>query len=305
MTQIRYSEIVREVGPPILGTGDDSQSFRFGLVNSREQNVLTYATSQAFLDEAVSNRSIAALFVPQSLEASVVSARPSQILFLVEDAAYTFWQLRNNHMEEKESYRATHIDPSANIHASAQIDKVGVEIGPRTVIGANVSILRGTRVGGDCRVGPNSAIGFDGFEHKLTTKGWISCKHDGMVVIEDAVTVGALNSIARGFSWRNTIVGSRTRTDSLVHIAHGVQIGSDCVVTAGAEISGSVTIGKSVWLGPNCCIIDGISLGDGCFVGIGAVVTEPVRANDLVAGNPARVLKQDYRWFDTPTDPHD
>ena len=114
-----------------------------------------------------------------------------------------------------------------------------------------------------------------------------------MAIVEDNVEIGSLNSIARGFSWRNTVVGRGTKTDSMVHIAHGVQIGTNCLITACAEISGSVTVGDNCWRGPNRSILNGISIGDSAFVGIGAVVTKSIAAHCAVAGNPARILRND------------
>ena len=63
------------------------------------------------------------------------------------------------------------------------------------------------------------------------------------------------------------------------------------LITAHAEISGSVTIGENCWLGPNCSIIDHITIGNNVFIGIGAVVTKSLEENILVVGNPARKLK--------------
>lgn len=53
-----------------------------------------------------------------------------------------------------------------------------------------------------------------------------------------------------------------------------------------------VTIGKNVWLGDHCTILKGVSIGDNSIVGSKAIVTRDVPANVIVAGNPARIVKQ-------------
>jgi len=53
-----------------------------------------------------------------------------------------------------------------------------------------------------------------------------------------------------------------------------------------------VVIGNDVWIAPRCVILKGITIGDGAVVAIGSVVTKDVPPRVLVAGNPARIVKQ-------------
>ncbi|WP_299153999.1 acyltransferase [uncultured Tateyamaria sp.] len=51
-------------------------------------------------------------------------------------------------------------------------------------------------------------------------------------------------------------------------------------------------IGQNCFLGGRCMILPGIEIGDNCVIGAGSVVTKSVPARSLVAGNPARVLRE-------------
>lgn len=53
-----------------------------------------------------------------------------------------------------------------------------------------------------------------------------------------------------------------------------------------------VSIGDRVWIGFNAIVLKGITVGDGAVIGAGAVVTRDVSPYTLVAGNPAKVIKQ-------------
>ena len=53
-----------------------------------------------------------------------------------------------------------------------------------------------------------------------------------------------------------------------------------------------VVIGDNVWIGMNAIILKGVTIGENSVVAAGAVVTKSVRANVVVAGNPAVVIKE-------------
>lgn len=52
-----------------------------------------------------------------------------------------------------------------------------------------------------------------------------------------------------------------------------------------------IVIGNDVLIGANCIILKGVTIGDGCVVGAGSVVTQSVPNNCVVAGNPAKIVK--------------
>ena len=62
--------------------------------------------------------------------------------------------------------------------------------------------------------------------------------------------------------------------------------------TSGPELGQPITIGEDCWFGGNAIVLPGVSIGRGVVVGAGSVVTKDVPDFVVVAGNPARVLKQ-------------
>ena len=53
-----------------------------------------------------------------------------------------------------------------------------------------------------------------------------------------------------------------------------------------------IRIGSNVWIGFDCCVLPGVTIGDGSIVGARSVVTQDVPAYTIVAGNPARVVRE-------------
>ena len=61
---------------------------------------------------------------------------------------------------------------------------------------------------------------------------------------------------------------------------------------AGPESAKPITVGNNVWFGGNAVVCPGVTIGDNAIIGAGAVVTRDVPANVVVAGNPARIIRE-------------
>lgn len=192
------------------------------------------------------------------------------------------------------------IHPSAVIHPDAKIGK-NVSIGAYSVIGkcniaektiieSNVRIHDNTIIGMNCFIDTGVVIGAKGFGFVKDEKGdLLRFPQLGKVVLGDNVEVGNNTCIDRG-ALKDTIIGRNTKINNLCHIAHNVTIGENVMITGMVNISGSSVIGDNVWVSPNATIRDYINIGDSAHIGMGAVVTKNIPANELWIGNPARKM---------------
>lgn len=180
---------------------------------------------------------------------------------------------------------------SAHVSEHAVIEK-GVVIGENTVIEHNVVVHSGTTIGSNSIIRSGTVLGAQGFGFEKDENGvWQRFTHLGGLKIGDNVEIGALNSICVG-ALDDTVICDGVKTDNLVHVAHNCKIGKNTIITACAELSGGVTIGEGVWIGPNSSTMQKILIGDNALVGVGSVVTKNVKPNYVVAGNPAKVIKK-------------
>ena len=71
---------------------------------------------------------------------------------------------------------------------------------------------------------------------------------------------------------------------------------SDVHHIKGTNNSAPIIIGNHCWIGTNVIILKGVSIGDNSVVGAGSVVTHDIPPNCAVAGNPARIIKENIDW---------
>jgi UDP-3-O-[3-hydroxymyristoyl] glucosamine N-acyltransferase len=212
--------------------------------------------------------------------------------------------------------------PAAGVHALTSIASTarigeGVSVGPfvtigegaaigaRTVIFPNVTIGPGATIGDDCVVHSNASIrervtlgnrvvlqngavvGSDGFGFARRGDG----THEKIpqvatVVIEDDVELGANATVDRP-AVGETRIRQGTKIDNLVHIAHGVSVGTNVLMAAQVGVAGSSVVQDDAVLGGQAGITGHITIERGAVVAAHAGVTNTVEAGLMVAGYPA------------------
>lgn len=150
-----------------------------------------------------------------------------------------------------------------------------VSIRERITIGKRVIIHSGTVVGSD----GFGFVAIDGLHHKIP--------QTGTVEVGDDVEIGANVTIDRA-RFDKTVIGSGTKIDNLVQIAHNVVIGENSIIVAQVGISGSTIIGKGVTIAGQAGLAGHITVGDGAIVAARAGVTKSVPPDTTVSGYPAK-----------------
>lgn len=119
---------------------------------------------------------------------------------------------------------------------------------------------------------------------------WLNVIDDnGLLEIGELTFIGRgaeIDVIGRVTMGRGGLIAPRVFITDYNHGTHRGQPMSEqpCV-------SAAVTIGDDVWIGANCVILSGVTVGDGAIVAAGAVVNRDIPAMAIAGGVPARVLK--------------
>ncbi len=190
-----------------------------------------------------------------------------------------------------------HIDPKAHIGVNTIIEEntiilagavIGdnVKIGKNCIIYPNVTIYNDTIIGNNCKIHAGSVIGSDGFGYAHTKDGkHIKIYHNGNVIIEDDVEIGANTTIDRAV-FGSTVIKQGSIIDNLVQIGHNCQIGENCIIVAQTGLSGSSKLGRNVIMGGQSATAGHLEIGDFAIIAARGGVTKSIKGNETYSGFP-------------------
>lgn len=215
------------------------------------------------------------------------------------------------------------IHPTAIIDLSADVD-LSASIGPYSVISRNAVIGPNARIFPFCFVGDRchlaegvtlyphvilyqdvklgrftvvhsgSVLGSEGFGYVWDGEKRSKIPQVGSVEVGDNVELGANITVDRATAG-TTNIGTGTKLDNLVQVAHNVSIGEHCVIAAQSGISGSTTLGDRVVMGGNVGTNDHVHIGDDVILGGRSSVDRDINEPGAYFGTPARPLGEAKR----------
>ncbi|MBI4802311.1 MAG: UDP-3-O-(3-hydroxymyristoyl)glucosamine N-acyltransferase [Elusimicrobia bacterium] len=282
------------------------------------------ATDLAYLEKAaaafsssaawIAGRPAGCLIAPQEAK-SALAARAGSVIY-VKNPKQAFAQVLSKFEKELNPLPKAGVHPSAVVAAGARIG-AGVHIGPHAVVetlaeigaGAVISagcyVGEGTRIGAGSRLYPNVTVrercvigknailhpgvvvGSDGYGYLNVSGSHSKIPQVGRVIIEDDVEIGANSAIDRA-ALDATVIGTGTKIDNLVHIAHNVRIGHNCLIIAQAGIAGSTALGNNVIISGQAGISDHVTIGDNAIVLAKTGIMSDLGAGQIVFGNTGR-----------------
>ncbi len=314
-TILTIAEIAEHIGARLVGSGSAMVSgvnsieqagpehLSFITVDKHAGKVAESEAAAVIVGKKIENAAVAQLVV-DSVEVALITA-----LNLFAPKLTPACGVHSTAVVEKSATIADNvaIGPAAYISYGAKIGagsiiSAGCVIGENTTIGencrldGNVVVYHNCRVGNNCIIQANTTIGSVGFGYYLIDGQPRLIPHNGGVVIEDCVEIGANNCVDRA-KFGNTVIGAGTKTDNLVHIAHNVVIGKCCLIAGQVGISGSCRLGDGVVMAGQAGIADHIEIGSGAVIGADSGVIGNIAAGQQVLGMPATDVKRQRRIF--------
>ena len=304
-TVLTVSELAECIGAEIFG---DSR-LRITAVNSLEsasETEVCFVSSARHIDSLAASKA-RAVIVSEKVDGINITQ------LLVSDVDVALIKALNLFAPKLTVTGGVH--PSAVVEQSAVIGK-NVAIGPGAYIGGNVTLGADTTISAGCIIGENttigsncrldgnvvvyhncvigdnciilanSVIGSTGYGYKFIDGQHRLIPHNGGVVIEDCVEIGANCCVDRA-KFGNTVIGAGTKIDNLVQIAHNCIIGKCCLLAGQVGLAGSCRLGDGVVLAGQVGVGDHITMGDQSMAGGGSAVITDVAVGKKVWGSPA------------------
>ena len=193
------------------------------------------------------------------------------------------------------------IHPSAVIGDNVQLG-AGVRIGAfcvvedGAVIGARSTLFPRVTLGADCQIGSDCilhsgvVIGADGFGFapNKATGEWVKIEQLGAVRIGNHVEIGANTCIDRG-ALEDTVIEDGVKLDNLIQIGHNVHIGKHSALAGCVGVAGSAKIGAHCTVGGGAVVLGHLSLADHVHISAASVVMRSIHQ----AGNYTGIFPLD------------
>jgi UDP-3-O-[3-hydroxymyristoyl] glucosamine N-acyltransferase len=314
---VTVSQLAKHLQAELIGNTEDfdRQIVSVSTVTGAGEKEVTFVSDKKH-ESAVSNSKAAAVIVGRCMEGL---SKPQLVVKNVDAALIEALKL----FAPKLTFPEPAIDPTVKLGKNVKVAEAvsigayvliddGVQIGKNSIIGAGCKIGENTKIGENCRldsnvviyhncslgnnviIQANSTIGSTGFGYAFIDGAHRLVPHNGGVVIEDFVEIGADCCIDRA-KFGNTIIGTGTKIDNLVQIAHNVVIGKCCLISAQVGIAGSCQIGDGVVMAGQVGLAHNIQVGARAMLGAQAGVMSNVQEGQKLAWSPAIDVKEAVR----------
>lgn len=275
-------------------------------------NDLVYVDQEKYLDELKECKAGAVLIsqkhhssVPQGMQAIIVENPHLAFAYLSSFFAYEDFLPQGKEAQ---------IGQDCIVMEGVYLGK-DVEIGRGSVIMAGAVIGDGVRIGEFCKIYPNaviyartqignrvyihsgSVIGSDGFGYAHTKDGrHIKIFHNGSVVIEDDVEIGANCTIDRAV-FGETRISRGSKIDNLVQIGHNCLIGENTILVSQVGLAGSTSTGRNVVMGGQAGSGGHIHIGDFVQIAGRGAVGKNLPPNTKWGGHPLMELDEWMKFY--------
>jgi len=298
MRQI-LSSITKAIG--LSYHGEDIEIKGIHALSQADSSQLSFIDSDTYL-EALKCTKAAAVLLPERY----VEYLPEGVIPLVTEVPYLATARASRFFRYQPSVESAdphcgegcQIDPSVVCGTGVVLgDRVtvmagcvigaGVCIGEDTILYPNVTLYHESQIGASCILHAGVVIGADGYGFVKDEKGkHVKFYQNGHVCIGDRVEIGANSTVDRA-TFGVTVIGSGTKIDNLVQVAHNCELGEDCLLVCQTALAGSTVLGDRVVMGGQSGATGHLHIGDDAVIASRAGVTKSLPGGKVYGGFPA------------------
>ena len=280
--------------------GKDFDVQALNTLDSASAEEISFFDNPKYLDK-LSQTKAGAVFVKKEFSDQV----PSETIALISDEPYLKMAVTSYYFQKplKRNAGVPQIAQSAQIAEYVHIGSgavigenvmilsgavIGeeVEIGEGTIIHPNVTLYNDVKIGKNCIIQAGAVIGSDGFGYAHTKTGeHIKIYHNGNVIIEDDVEIGANTAIDRAV-FGSTRIKKGSKIDNLIQIGHNCEIGEHSILVSQVGLSGSTKLGRNVVMGGQSATSGHLEIGDFVTIAARGGVTKSIHKKDVYSGFP-------------------
>lgn len=297
MISFSAKDIAAAVGGELEGDSSVIIEGAAGLDEASEHDISFFHNTKYI--ESLQTTQARVVLIPKQINGAPLPK--NKTLIRVANAQWAFAQVLGL-IEQQKHHHPKGIHPKAHVEETAVIGTgtiiypgcyVGhnVRVGEKCLLYPNVVLREDTQVGNRVIIQAGAILGADGYGFATQGGRHHKIPQIGRVVIEDDVEIGANVTIDRATTGE-TRVGAGTKIDNLVHIAHNVRIGRDCLIVAQVGISGSTKVGNRVTLAGQVGVTGHLTIGDGAVIAAQSGVMSDVEPGAVLFGSPGRPIKQ-------------
>ncbi len=285
--------------------GDDFEIKSINTLMDADKTDITFFDNKKYLDQ-LPNTKAGAIFISKEF----IDKLPKNSIALVSDEPYlkmaqaSYYFQKPLIREKKEPLIASTAKISKNVHLGNGVTigegvtilqgaVIGeeVSIGDNSTIYPNVTIYNDTQIGENCIIHAGGVIGCDGFGYAHTKMGeHVKIYHNGKVIIEDDVEIGANTTIDRAV-FGSTIIKRGTKIDNLVQIGHNCEVGEYCIMVSQSGLAGSTTLGRNVVLGGQSATAGHLKIADFVTIAARGGVSKSITKKGIYSGFPLMIHK--------------
>jgi virginiamycin A acetyltransferase len=201
--------------------------------------------------------------------------------FLDSLATRLYYRLKN--------FNDVKLEPSSQVHSTVQLN--GAVLRGVVHLDEGVKILGGVHIKGNIKIGRYSTL---------------NGPNTDIYSLINGVTIGSFCSIARNVSIQEYDHNYKRLTS--YYFNKNILGGKE---ESDVNSKGNISIGHDVWIGTQCVILSGATIGNGCVIAANSVVTGELPAYSIASGSPAKVIKYRFnpdiiqqleksRWWELP-----